>query len=305
MNRWIRRGLWGAAGVVALAAGAVGTGVFLADEKMNRIVSVDAAPLAVAHDAATLERGRYLYTSRGCADCHAADGGGRTFVDDGKGLKLAGPDITPAGAVAGYRPEDWVRTLRHGVKPGGKPLMIMPSEEFNRWTDADLGAVIAYVQSLPAAGGQRAVLDLPVPVRALYGFGLVKDAAEKIDHTLPPPQPVAEGVTIEHGRYVANMCIGCHGRQLAGGRIPGGPPDWPAAADLRPGSSSAMGRYPSADAMLAMFKSGQRPDGTPLQVMPFEALREMNEVDARALHLYLSNLPQGSVTAQAPSARGG
>lgn len=307
MNRWIRRGLWAAGTLAAVAAATVGTGLFLADEKMNRVLAVDAIALPAATGDAVLARGRYLYASRGCADCHGANGAGRTFVDDGKGLKLAGPNITtgPGGVVARYRDEDWVRTLRHGLKPGGKPLMIMPSEEFSRWTANDLAAVVAHVKALPPASGTGAVLQLPAPVRVLYGLGFMHDAAGKIDHTLPPPQPVAEGISIEHGRYVANMCIGCHGPALAGGRIPGGPPDWPAAADLRPGAQRAMARYPDAEAMLRMFRSGRGPDGRALQVMPFETLREMNEVDAKALHLYLRNLPQGALTAQASSARGG
>jgi hypothetical protein len=47
-------------------------------------------------------------------------------------------------------------------------------------------------------------------VRALYGAGAIKDAAAKIDHTLPPQQPEPEGVTVEHGRCVAQACKGCH-----------------------------------------------------------------------------------------------
>jgi mono/diheme cytochrome c family protein len=95
---------------------------------------------------------------------------------------------------------------------------------------------------------------------------------------------------MEHGRYVAQMCIGCHGATLAGGKIPGSPPDWPDAADLRPGSKG-MAPYADAPAFMAMLRSGQRPDGTRPAVMPFEALSKMNDVDMKALHLYLRNLP--------------
>lgn len=293
MNRWIRRGLWAASAAVALAAAAVFAGTQLADQKMNRRVDVLPAPVALTNDAAAVERGHYLFASRGCVDCHGRDGAGRTFVDDGKGLKLAGPNIGPGpgSVVAAYTADDWVRTLRHGVKPDGRPLMIMPSEDYNRLTDGDVAALVAYVRSLPPVPGGRAVLQLPLPVRVLYGFGAIEDAAAKIDHRLPPATPVAEGVTKEHGQYVANMCVGCHGAQLLGGKIPGGPPDWPAAARLRPGEGSAMPRYADADALLAMFKSGQRPDGSKVQVMPFESLRAMNDVDARALFLYLKSLP--------------
>ena len=94
----------------------------------------------------------------------------------------------------------------------------------------------AHIRALPPQSGQGAVVKLPPPVKALYGFGAIQDAAAKIDHRLPPAEPVPEGVTAEHGRYVANMCKGCHGPELAGGRIPGAPPDWPAAPFKNPGS---------------------------------------------------------------------
>ena len=44
-----------------------------------------------------------------------------------------------------------------------------------------------------------------------------------------------------------------------------------------------------------MLKSGQRPDSSAVStVMPFTAPREMNDVDVRALYLYLNEmrLPQ-------------
>jgi len=295
-RKWFRRGGLAVLAIVLLAGAALWLGLQLAERKMNRKldIKVQAVALLDVGDKGALDRGRYLYASRGCVDCHGVKGNGRTFIDDPKtGLRVAGPHIAPGpGSVtAAYRPEDWVRAIRHGVSPVGRPLMIMPSEDYNRFTDGDLAALVGYVRSLPPTDGAAAVLELPVPVRALYGFGLIADAAAKIDHSLPPSVPVPDGVTVAHGAYVANMCLGCHGAKLAGGKVPGGPPDWPPAARLSPGADSVMTRYPDADSMLRMFKTGQRPDGTPVKVMPFESLREMSEVDARALHLFLKNYP--------------
>lgn len=297
MRTWVKVTA-GAVGVlVAAAAAAVGAGLYLADSKMQRKVQVAVKPVAYTADAQAIERGRYLFASRGCVDCHGASGAGHTFVDDGKGLRIKGPNITAGegGVVAGYRPEDWVRAIRHGVAPSGRALMVMPSEDYNRFTDADLSALVAYVRSMPPAPGTPAIVDLPLPVRVLYGLGAIQDAAAKIDHALPPAQPVAEGVNVTHGAYVANMCLGCHGPTLAGGRIPGGPPDWPPASRLAPGEGSAMDRYADAESMLRLFKTGRRADGSEVKVMPFGSLREMNETDVRALHLYLKSLkaPQG------------
>ncbi|MES2842178.1 MAG: c-type cytochrome [Pseudomonadota bacterium] len=294
MNKrtWMRALLAGLGALVLLAAIALGLGVLLAERKMQRTVSLQVPTVALRDDAAAVERGKYLFASRGCVDCHGSAGTGRTFVEDG-GLVIAGPNITtgPGGVVSAYQPVDWVRAIRHGVNPKGRPLMIMPSEDYNRFTDDDLASLVAYVRSLPPASGQGAVVKLPLPVKALYGYGAILDAAARIDHTLPPQQPVPEGVTLAHGAYVANMCIGCHGVGLVGGKIPGGPPDWPPAARLTPGEGSVMGLYPSAETLIAMFRSGKRPDGAKVQVMPFESLREMSETDVRALYLYLKSLP--------------
>jgi hypothetical protein len=88
------------------------------------------------------------------------------------------------------------------------------------------------------------------------------------------------------------MCIGCHGEHFSGGKIPGGPPDWPAAANLTPGEGSAMKRYASADQFIAMLRTGKRPDGSAVSdVMPFPSLKELNETDMKAAHLFLQSLP--------------
>lgn len=276
MKRWIKwtLGVMGALVVVAAAATLVGSR--LAERKSQRHVTVKLQPVTwasavAAPDAPTLVRGKYLFNSRGCAECHGSNGAGREFINDGHGLRLKGPNISPGqgSVVARYTPEDWERTVRHGVKPDGRPVFIMPSEDFNRFTQDDLGALVAYVRSLPPASGSAAVVELSLPVKLMYGYGAMQDAAQKIDHSLPPSQPIAAGVTAEHGAYVANMCIGCHGPGLSGSKIPGTPPDWAPAANLTPGEGSALARYPDADQFVAMLRSGKRPDGTAITVMPF------------------------------------
>ena len=297
MNKWIARSVVGLTVLVSGAGAAFMVLAEMGDRKLARHVEVAVTPVALRSDAAAVERGGYLFRSRGCADCHGADGAGRVVIDDGKGMLIRSPDITPAanGVVAAYAPVDWVRTIRHGVKRDGRPVMIMPSEEYNRFVDADLAALVAYVRQLAPGGGAKAQVRLPMPVKALYAAGMIRDASEKIDHSLPPAQPVPEGVTAAHGAYVANGCIGCHGAQLAGGKIPGAPPDWPPAAKLTPGPGSALDRYPSAEQFMAMLKSGKRPDGSNVsKVMPFVSLQEMSEVDMRALYLHLRSLPAGA-----------
>ncbi|MFN3566055.1 MAG: c-type cytochrome [Burkholderiaceae bacterium] len=282
------------AAAAALAAGLVATVTVLSERKMHRTVEVTVAPVAYVGDAAAVGRGKYLFESRGCAGCHGADGTGRVFIDAPNGLYARAPNITagPGSAVAAYGESDWVRTLRHGVKPDGRPLLIMPCEDYSRLTDADVAALVAYVRSLPPKAGVTAELRLPLIVKAAYAFGAVRDAAEKIDHTLPPSQPVPVAVSAEHGAYVASMCIGCHGPTLSGGRIPGAPPEWPAAANLTRGEDGVLARYDTPEKFIAMLRTGKRPDGSDVsRVMPFASLKTIDETDARAMHVYLKSLP--------------
>jgi mono/diheme cytochrome c family protein len=287
---------WGALGLAALAAGVLGTGVLLAERKAERHVEVDLFGYAAASGPEALERGAHLFASRGCAGCHGANGAGHVVIDHPNGLYVRAPNITRAGVTASYRPQDWERALRHGVKPSGQPLLVMPSEDYNRMTNADLGALVAYTESLPPLQSEPGVVRFPLLVKVLYGFGGMQDAAEKIDHGRPPVTVIAEGVTGEYGEYVAQMCLGCHGPALAGGKIPGAPPDWPPAARLDGAEDSVMRRYASPEAFKTMMRSGKRPDGTAIEVMPFESLRSLSDTELEALHLYLRSLGQQAVT---------
>lgn len=276
---------------VLVAAGAYAVTV-LADRKAQRVIDVTVQPVALRNDEQALSRGKYLFQTRGCMECHGADGAGKAFINDPSGLYVKSPNITVTGVVANYTERDWVRTIRHGIKPSGRPLLIMPSEDFNRLSDEDVAALIAYARSLPSAPGSAAEIKMPLMVKALYVLGVVKDAAEKIDHTLAPSAPVSVAPTAEYGAYVANGCMGCHGPSFSGGKIPGTPPDWPPAANLTPGSESVMPRYDTPEKFVAMMHSGRRPDGTAVSsVMPFGMLKAMDETDLRAIYAFLKTLP--------------
>ena len=292
MNRWLKRGVLVVL-ILVLGVGAlVAAGLILGERRAARRIDITVAPVALRDDAAAVERGRYLYGSRGCMDCHGANGGGATVVDDGKGLKLAGPNLTVGNPrMASYQPVDWVRSIRHGVGADGRALRVMPSEDYNRLTDDDLASIVAYVRQLaPQSGREQGIIQLPLPGRVIYGLGGIPEAVTKIDHSLAPAKSVPEGVTVDHGRYVAQMCAGCHGARLLGGKIPGAPPDWPAAPRLAAGEGSVMPRYKEAEAFVTMMRSGKRADGSTIAVMPFTSLKAMSDTDLRALHLYLAQL---------------
>ena len=289
---------WTAIVAAALVVGAlalVWSIGWLAERKQNRVLDFAVAPVAYVTDAAAIERGKYLYESRGCMECHGADGAGRDVINDpGGGMHVHSPNISPGpgSVVANFTEVDWVRAIRHGVSPKKHPLFVMPSKDYSLLTDADLAALVAYCRSLPPATGGGAVVRLPLIVKALYVAGQIPDDADLIDHAQRPPVAVPEDVSPEHGAYVAQMCKGCHGDGLSGGKIPGAPPGWPPAANLTPGSGSVLARYPSVDAFKSMLRSGRRSDGSPVSgVMPFKTLAHLNDTDAAAIYAYLKTLP--------------
>lgn len=296
MKKIIRVFGWVLMVVVVLGVIAAGAAHLLAQRKLNRTIDIQVAPVAFTSDAASVARGRYLFESRGCAECHGNNGAGKLLIDDPGGLRVWTPNITagPGSVAARYTEADWVRTIRHGVKPDKRPILIMPAEDYNRFTDVDVAAIVAYARSLPPVSGEAGRIEMPLIFKALYAADLIPDAPQRIDHSLPPAQAVAEGPTPEHGAYVANMCKGCHGDTLHGGRIPGSPPDWPPAVDLTARATYAA--YDSVDKFKAMLKSGKRPSGEPIKVMPFPSLAAMNDTDVEALYAYLKTLAKAGTS---------
>ena len=254
-------------------AGAVWTG----ERRLTRTVDVRVVPVPYAREAAALKHGKYLFETRGCAQCHGDDGRGVAVVDAPDGMYVKSPNITrgTGGVVSDYNEGDWVRAIRHGVSPKQHALVAMPSEGYSRMSDADLAALVAYVRSLAPVAGESAVIRMPLVVKARYGVGMIRDAAEKIDHRRPPAQAVPAAPTAEYGAYVAAMCTGCHGATLSDAAIAG-----------------AMPRYDTADKFVAMMRTGKRPDGSDVdKAMPFMSLRNLDDTDLHAIYAYLKTLP--------------
>ena len=69
--------------------------------------------------------------------------------------------------AATFSDADWVRALRHGVGKDGKALLIMPAKNFNTLSPEDLGALIAYIKSVPAVDNVVPASDIQVLGRAI------------------------------------------------------------------------------------------------------------------------------------------
>jgi mono/diheme cytochrome c family protein len=192
------------------------------------------------------------------------------------------------GAASFFTDADWDRAIRHGVKPDGTPLLIMPAQEYNGLSDEDLGAVVAYLRSLPPVNTRLQQNTVGPLGRLLELTGkAILIPADHIDHTAKrkPAPPV--GPTAEYGAYLATSCTGCHGEELTGGPIPGMPPGTPPALNLTRDEQTGLGKWTEADFTRAL-REGKKPDGSELKApMPWKLTAQLTDDELHALWLHL------------------
>jgi mono/diheme cytochrome c family protein len=286
--KWIGIGLGGLLGLLVVAVAVM---AFLGGRKLNREYAVQPEVVVVEADTAVLERGQYL-AATGCMGCHGENLGGTPFLDDPALGSLPAPNLTrgQGGAAAVYSDADFVRAIRHGIDSEGKPLIVMPSAAFWHYSDADLGAIIAYLQSVPPVDNNLGDKALGLMGRALVGAGVLDVlAVEKIDHTAPRPAAPVQQVDATYGEYLVNTsdCRSCHGPALIGDRS--AEPGAPAAPSLTPDGNLANW---SADDFIVTFRTGRTPDDRTLNpaFMPWQHYGRMTDADLTALFLYLQSL---------------
>lgn len=251
-----------------------------------------AIPARVPAAAPDLTEGARIAQIRGCIGCHTKDLAGEVLAETPIG-NLVPSNLTrgKGGVTAGYTDADWERSIRHGVGPRGRALILMPSDDNTLMSEADFANLLGYLKSLPPVDRELPPSRFTLLGYALLGAGqLPLLAAERIDHSQQPAAP-AVAADAAYGAYVARTCSGCHGGEFAGGPIPGMPPGAPPAANLTP-----AGRLPqwSMQEFAVAVRTGARPDGTRMDknFMPWEAFAAMTDTEVKALYLYFQGLPR-------------
>ena len=287
--RRVLKWVGGLLGLVLLAgAGLFGAAWWNSEAALARRYTINDPRLERPTDAAALAHGRHLFESRGCNDCHAAGGIGALVMDAGPVARIVAPNITPAQLAArGYDADTVGAAIRHGVRADGTPLVFMPSHDYAGLSDADTAALVAYLATLPESDHQPGALELRPLGRVLHLLGRFPLLpAESIDQAPRRRAAPPVGETVEYGRYVAQVCTGCHGADFAGAPplAAGAPP----VANLTP---AALGAWSEADFVRAL-RAGQRPDGRALDpMMPWKAFAPMTDTELRAMWAYLRSLP--------------
>jgi mono/diheme cytochrome c family protein len=296
LKRWLRRlGI----GVIALFVVIVGAGATVYGvngKRLQRAYDIKVEHVDVPTDAGAVERGkRFANVIAKCTDCHGANFQGQVMFDDKVFATLAAANLTrgKGGQGANYKTdEDWVRSIRHGIAPNGRPLVFMPSGEYYYVGDQDLGDLIAYLKSLPP---QDNVLPKPKlgPIASMLFITnkMPLLSAATIDHTAKRPPDVTPAADATYGKYLARVggCQGCHMENLAGSADAHGPPGSPPPANLTPAGN--LGKWTEQNFVRAL-RTGRRPDGSEINsFMPWRYTAQMTDDEIHAVWLYLKTVP--------------
>ncbi len=290
MLRWILRAL---AAIVVLLAVAAAIVHIASERRLKRDYAIN--PRLDAPDPSLLDEGSRLARSRGCADCHGDDFGGRVIADEMPFARLVGPALVRGDARESA--QDVHRrlylALHHGVDPGGRPLLMMPSLEFSNLSKHEIEALSAFFASLPPKPRTSPNSRMGPLGRALLVAGKLEGflSAEVIDHrrdAIDAPPPLG---TLAYGRHAAQLCTGCHQTDFAGGPTSHGGPGMPPAANLTP-DVSGLQAWSEQDFLVAM-RSGRRPDGSEIngRAMPWRAIGNASDEELRSIWKFLRSLP--------------
>ena len=279
--------------LAALLATAVLVIYLLSQRRLQRDYEVS-VPLAPPRTALAAE-GAQLARSRGCADCHGEDFGGKMLLDGMPFARLVGTNLThvPGKSSPAREHERFYRALHHGVDLQSRPLLMMPSAEFTHLSAHEIEALSAYLDGLPYVRRTLPASAMGPLGRTLLVGGKLQGflSAEAIDHGKPAVADAPPLGTVAYGEHAAQLCTGCHRSDFGGGPMSHGGPGAPPAANLTP-HGSGLAAWSEANFVAAM-RTGKRPDGSDIDgaFMPWRAVGQASDQELHSIWLYLRSRP--------------
>jgi cytochrome c553 len=265
-------------------------------------------PTEPGRDPKLIERGAYLAKAAGCAVCHTAIGPQGPDLEHAYagGLEMPDtigtwrtPNITPdkSSGIGNWTDDQIAAAIREGVRPdGGKLFAIMPYVNYNRMTDDDVKALVAFLRTVPPV--QRVVApnkDLKLP---------------PVDVPVPTNLPDAKDDPVKHGEYLASLmlCNHCHwtpDRHMA----PAGPDKLFSGGmpmqlpmlgtgtiysrNITSDPETGIGKW-TEDQIFTAIKIMQKPDGTTIDgpmLLLQSGWSELDDADLHALAAFIKQLP--------------
>jgi mono/diheme cytochrome c family protein len=301
MRRMLVRGALSLGVLVVGLAAAAGALYARGGSRLSRGYDVAVSPIPVPSTPEAVARGRHLSEAVAlCHACHGDDMSGDVLFEEPGIATLYAPNLTSGagGRGSAYTDIDYVRAIRHGVNQQGRGMLIMHSDAYQALGREDLGAIIAYLKSLPPVDHETPELQITPLGRILVALGLFDSdlmpliPAEKIDHGALLQGTPVESPTADYGRYLVRiaLCSMCHGPELRGGPPieEGAPP----APDIAVYARSGLW---SEQQFITTLRTGTTPYGKRIdpEVMPWEVYARMFDEELLAIWRYMASLGDG------------
>jgi cytochrome c553 len=268
--------------VVAYAA------VYVTSERVvNRTYAFKPIAIAIPSDAESIAEGARLAQVHMCfGGCHGKGVEGEVLFDDPMIAHVVAPNLT--ASTARYRDDELAGMIKHGVRPDGRSMVVMPSDVLRLLSDEDLGRIIAFLRTVPAANGPAPDFRLGPLGRVGVALGQLKTMAQLVAEATPPPE--ANGAA-PRGRYLAStICAHCHATNLAG--APAGP-----GTDASPPLQIVAAYSPEAFAELMRTGTalGDRKLGM-MREVALSSLSKLTDEEVADVYAYLRALPAPAAT---------
>ncbi|OQY91039.1 MAG: hypothetical protein B6D38_00135 [Anaerolineae bacterium UTCFX1] len=268
--------------------------VTIGNSHLNKTYDFPPSNITIPTDAASIEYGKHRAEAL-CQGCHGvALGGIDQWFNAGPIGTVDSANLTSGEGGFGREAtsdEDYVRAIRHGIGLDGKPIFMPAVESTSYLSDEDLGAIIAYVKSVPPVNHVTKGHNFTPLAKILFVLGqLPKLPVETVSHEVHVTAPEA-GATMEYGEYMVNTndCRACHGPNLNGSKSPDPTATW-ISPNLTPGGELA---FWTEEEFINTFRTGITPSGHQLSDnMPWKDYRNFYDDELKAIWLYLQSLPK-------------
>jgi mono/diheme cytochrome c family protein len=290
--KWIGIVLGSLLGLVLVA----GVTLFLmGNARLKKTYDFPPSNIAIPTDAASIEYGQHRAESL-CEGCHGKDLSGiENWFNAGPLGTVDSANLTAGEGGFGREAvsdEDYVRAIRHGIDPEGKPIFMPAVVSTSQLSDQDLGSIIAYVKTVPPVDHKTNGQHFKPLAKILLAAGkLGKLPVEAVNHAIHVTAP-ARAVSAEYGAYMMNTndCHVCHGPNLNGGPFPD-PTRVKISPNLTPGGELA---FWTEEQFINTIRTGVTPSGHELDptFMPWKDFRLFTDDELKAIWLYLQSLPK-------------
>jgi mono/diheme cytochrome c family protein len=267
----------------------------IGNTRLNRTYDFPASKISLPTDEKEIAYGKHRVEVL-CSDCHGADLSG---IDNWFALAPLG-SIDSANLTAGEggigreftSDEDYVRALRHGIDPQGRPIYMPAVPATAQLSDKDLGAMIAYLKTVPPVDHVTRGHQFTPVAKVLLALGMFgKLPVEAVSHQTNVSAPEA-GANAAFGEYLVNIndCRYCHGQNLNGGKHPD-PSVNVKVPNITPGGEPG---FWTEEQFINAIRTGSVPGGHQLnpELMPWKTYSHLTDDELKAIWMYLQSLPK-------------